>query len=1073
MRKPKKKYSRRLQSVIESLETRRLLASINIADFGARPNDGIDDTAAIRAAINASKPGDTILFTGGIYDVSQTIELKSNRTYTGGGTLKRAPGQDFILTTDGQNTGIKINNLTLDGGGLHAGNGMARNMEVTNTRFQNITRGYPTGNAILLSAGAENSKFNNNTFYNVMGETGIYGFVRFHNVEMNNNYFDTVMEGIHLWYESGENLQVKGNTFIRMKRMAVELQGYNARGIYVENNKASEWKDRYHESFFLSIVNQGYDIVVRNNHGASGKFGQIDPDAHNAPVGLEISGWGVLVEGNVIEGFREGLHLMNIRDAVVRNNTFYNQTWMAIWRTGVSTGQFNGTNLRIENNTIYNPKTTAFMFHGSSSGWIGNNKITLFGGQEYWDASGSAFNNVTRAGNQVTKGTGNPQPYTGPSPVGGNQNNPAPVETAPASPSDLSLKIISPTQIDLTWKDNANNETGYKVFRRVSGSQDWVLIATLDKNATTYKDGTAQPNTTYIYRVQAYNATGHSGFSNEPRATTPEPAKPAPVVPPAAPTGLKVTPRASTQLDVSWEDRANNETSYKVFRREAGSNEWVLIATLGADANLYKDGSVQPDREYYYRVQAVNSAGVSGFSNEASAKTPAEKPTEPTNPTNPPADQAGSKPGLLAEYFDNLDLTNRKGVRVDSVIDFNWGLGSPMDGIAPDTFSVRWTGMIEARYSEEYTFYAGSDDGVRVWIDDKLIIDSWYDQRLTEKSGKIKLEAGKKYNIRVEYYENQVGAQVYLKWSSKSQAKEIVPASALSHPSKVEQRPHVGNGNGLLAEYFDNKNLTGKKFERIENVNFDWRYDAPSNTMGPDTFSVRWTGQILAQYSEEYTFYTTSDDGVRLWIDGKLIIDDWVDHSSTTRTGKIKLEAGKKYDIRLEYYENEGVASVMLGWSSKSQPWEIVPKSQLFAPATSTQPAPSNGVDLARGKKAVASSAQDGMWHWVDYLTDGNDNTRWASTMGRDGEWIYVDLGAVYSIDRVRLNWETAYAKSYVIQVSNDAKTWTTIYQTNNGDGGIDDLKGLNGEGRYVRMVGLERGYPAGFSLWSMEVYGA
>src|SRR5690606_6613772 len=115
-----------------------------------------------------------------------------------------------------------------------------------------------------------------------------------------------------------------------------------------------------------------------------------------------------------------------IRDAVVRNNTFYNQTWMAIWRTGVSTGQFNGTNLRIENNTIYNPKTTAFMFHGSSSGWIGNNKITLFGGQEYWDASGSAFNNVTRAGNQVTKGTGNPQPYTGPSPVGGNQNNPAP-----------------------------------------------------------------------------------------------------------------------------------------------------------------------------------------------------------------------------------------------------------------------------------------------------------------------------------------------------------------------------------------------------------------------------------------------------------------------------------------------------------------------------------------------------------------------------------------------------------------------------------------------------------------------
>src|SRR5690606_6266242 len=114
---------------------------------------------------------------------------------------------------------------------------------------------------------------------------------------------------------------------------------------------------------------------------------------------------------------------------------------------------------------------------------------------------------------------------------------------------------------------------------------------------------------------------------------------------------------------------------------------------------------------------------------------------------------------------------------------------------------------------------------------------------------------------------------------------------------------------------------------------------------------------------------------------------------------------------------------------------EIVPRSQLFAATTTTPPPaqqPSPGTDLALGKKATASSAQDGLWHWVDHLTDGDDSTRWASTMGRDGEWIYVDLGASYAIDRVRLSWETAYAKSYLIQVSNDAKTWTTIYQTSN-----------------------------------------
>ena len=195
--------------------------------------------------------------------------------------------------------------------------------------------------------------------------------------------------------------------------------------------------------------------------------------------------------------------------------------------------------------------------------------------------------------------------------------------------------------------------------------------------------------------------------------------------------------------------------------------------------------------------------------------------------------------------------------------------------------------------------------------------------------------------------------------------------------------------------------------------------------------------------------------------------------TATTHTGKITLEAGRKYDIRMEYYENAGVASAMLGWSSRSQAWEIVPKSQLFA-SNSTPPVqqPSPGVDLAAGKKAVASSVQNNKTERLNYLTDSDDTTRWASQLGSDNEWIYVDLGDVYSIDRVRLNWETAFAKTYEIQVSNDGQTWTTVYRTSNGDGKIDDLTGLSASGRYVKMLGLERGFPAGFSLWSMEVYG-
>src|SRR5690606_41671999 len=102
-----------------------------------------------------------------------------------------------------------------------------------------------------------------------------------------------------------------------------------------------------------------------------------------------------------------------------------------------------------------------------------------------------------------------------------------------------------------------------------------------------------------------------------------------------------------------------------------------------------------------------------------------------------------------------------------------------------------------------------------------------------------------------------------------------------------------------------------------------------------DTFSVRWSGQVLAQYSETYSFYVTADDGVRLWVDGKLIIDNWNAQPEKTNIGKIDLEAGKTYDIKLEYFENAGHASCVMGWASRSQAYQVVPASQLLsAPAT-------------------------------------------------------------------------------------------------------------------------------------------
>lgn len=102
---------------------------------------------------------------------------------------------------------------------------------------------------------------------------------------------------------------------------------------------------------------------------------------------------------------------------------------------------------------------------------------------------------------------------------------------------------------------------------------------------------------------------------------------------------------------------------------------------------------------------------------------------------------------------------------------------------------------------------------------------------------------------------------------------------------------------------------------------------------------------------------------------------------------------------------------------------------------------------------------------------DGNTGSRWESVKGVDPQWLTVDLGSVKAFDRVYLSWEGAYGKTYKIQQSNDNSTWTDLYSTSTGDGGADDITGLTGNGRYVRMYGTQRGTTYGYSLYEMQVH--
>lgn len=144
---------------------------------------------------------------------------------------------------------------------------------------------------------------------------------------------------------------------------------------------------------------------------------------------------------------------------------------------------------------------------------------------------------------------------------------------------------------------------------------------------------------------------------------------------------------------------------------------------------------------------------------------------------------AEAEKGLKGEYFDNPDFTNLKSTRTDAVVDFNWpALSSPDPSIDSESFSVRWTGQVQALYSENYTFHVRSDEGVRLWVDGQLVIDHWDAHTSTEDSGTYQLTAGHKSDIRLELREDTGDAEARLMWSSQSQPKQVIPQSQLNVP---------------------------------------------------------------------------------------------------------------------------------------------------------------------------------------------------------------------------------------------------------------------------------------------------
>jgi len=212
----------------------------------------------------------------------------------------------------------------------------------------------------------------------------------------------------------------------------------------------------------------------------------------------------------------------------------------------------------------------------------------------------------------------------------------------PAAPSNLAAIGAGSGQIDLTWTDNATNESGFVIERSPNGSDSWTEIATLADNITSYTDTGLTSGTTFFYRVSAYNLNGNSGFSNTASATTTE-------EPPAGPSNLSAVASSSAQIDLHWQDNSNNEAGFRVERSDTGYAPWTEITDLGANTTTFSDSSLAAGTTYYYRVSAYNPAGSSGASNIALATT-----DEPPQFIDQTATQEASVSGTVSGSF--LDL---------------------------------------------------------------------------------------------------------------------------------------------------------------------------------------------------------------------------------------------------------------------------------------------------------------------------------------------------------------------------------------------------------------------------------
>jgi hypothetical protein len=245
--------------------------------------------------------------------------------------------------------------------------------------------------------------------------------------------------------------------------------------------------------------------------------------------------------------------------------------------------------------------------------------------------------------------------------------------------------------------------------------------------------------------------------------------------------------------------------------------------------------------------------------------------------------------GWHGTYYNSTSIWGTPVLqRQEADLNYDWGSGSPDPVVRADGFSARWTRYIDVS-AGTYRFTAVSDDGIRVYVDHDLIINGWWDHPAQTFTADLYLTAGY-HLVVVEYYENMGHAVAKLSW-----------------------QPLAGQPDYWRGEYYSNPWLGGSPavVRDDQTIDFYWGYGSPAAGIPSDGFSVRWMRTMTFEPGL-YRFTMTHDDGARLWADNRLLIDKWRDQPFWPTSATAHL-AGN-VSLKIEYYENGGVAAARLAW---------------------------------------------------------------------------------------------------------------------------------------------------------------